>query len=55
LDQDGRLPLYQYMNSLLNSRELEPLLQTWLLFGLLSEFFGGNVLEKPAPDFGSDW
>jgi hypothetical protein len=46
LDPDDILPLHQYMNSLPNSRELEPFLQTWLFFGLLSEFFGGNALAK---------
>lgn len=49
LDPDDILPLYQYMSSLPNSRDIEPFLQTWLFFGLLSEFFGGNALEN------SDW
>jgi hypothetical protein len=28
--------------------EQEPFLQTWLFFGLLSEFFGGNIVQEPA-------
>jgi hypothetical protein len=46
LDPDDQLPLYVYMKSLPNSREPEPFLQTWLFFGQLSEFFGGNAFEK---------
>jgi hypothetical protein len=46
LEPDDILPLYQYMSSLPNSRDIEPFLQTWLFFGLLSEFFGGNALEN---------
>jgi hypothetical protein len=28
--------------------EQEPFLQTWHFFGLLSEFFGGNIVQEPA-------
>jgi hypothetical protein len=34
------------MISLPNSRDLEPFLQTWLFFGLLSETFCGNAVEN---------
>jgi hypothetical protein len=45
-DDPNALPIgYEGVNRLANS-EKEPFLQTWLFFGLLSEFFGGNTFKE---------
>jgi hypothetical protein len=42
---ESDLPIHRYLSSASGS-EIGPFLQTWLLFGLLSEFFGGNALKE---------
>jgi hypothetical protein len=46
MDGEDSLLFYRYMNSVRTSG-VEPMLQTWLVFRLLSESFGGNSLEEP--------